>query len=52
VVEHLENNCLIKDSQHGFRSGRSCLTDPLEFLGKVTRSVDNTDVVYLEKRRR
>jgi len=51
VVEHLERNCLIKDSQHGFRRGRSCLTNLLEFLDKVTRSVDmsnNVDVVYLD----
>jgi len=40
VVDHLEKNHLIKDSQHGFRRGRSCITNLLEFLDKVTRSVD------------
>ena len=41
----------IKDSQHGFRRGRSCLTNLLEFLDKVTRSVDsgdNIDIIYLD----
>ena len=51
VVDHLEKYSLIKDSQHGFRRGRSCLTNLLEFLDKVTRSVDtgdNIDVIYLD----
>ena len=50
-MDHLERNHLIKDSQHGFRRGRSCLTNLLEFLDKVTRSVDvgdNIDAVYLD----
>jgi len=29
LVEHLEKNALITDSQHGFRKGRSCLTNLL-----------------------
>ena len=48
---HLERNHLIKDSQYGFRSGRTCPTNFLEFLDKVTCSADagdNTDVVYLD----
>ena len=51
VVSHLEKHNLIKDSQHGFRRGRSCLTNLLEFLDKVTRSVDagnNMDILYLD----
>ena len=43
VVDHLEKYSLIKDSQHGFRRGRSCLTNLLEFLDKVTCSVDTGD---------
>ena len=27
IVEHLERHTLIRDSQHGFRKGRSCLTN-------------------------
>ena len=51
LVHHLETNTLIKDSQHGFRIGRSCLTNLLEFLDKVTGCVDsgeNVDVVFLD----
>jgi len=51
VVSHLDKFNLIKDSQHGFRRGRSCLTNLLEFLDKVTRSVDtgnNIDIIYLD----
>ena len=32
VVKHLESNMLILDSQHGFRKGRSRLTNLLVFL--------------------
>ena len=36
----LEQNCLIRDSQHGFRKGGSCLTNLLSFLDKVTDYVN------------
>ena len=32
IVEHLEDNKLIKISQHGFVKGRSCLTNLLDFF--------------------
>ena len=51
VVDHLEKNDLIKDSQHGFRRGRSCLTNLLTFLDMATRQVDegyDLDVIYLD----
>ena len=32
MVAHIELNNLILDSQHGFRSGRSCLTNLLDFF--------------------
>ena len=32
VIEFLETNALIRNSQHGFRKGRSCLTNLLLFL--------------------
>jgi len=51
LVRHLEQNCLIQDSQHGFRKGRSCLTNLLTFLDKVTGSIDSgssVDVVFLD----
>ena len=42
---------LIKNSQLGFRKGRSCLTNLLTFLDKVTGSVDSgesVDTVFLD----
>ena len=40
---------LIKDSQHGFRNEKSCLTDLLSFLEFVTKGLDkggDIDVIY------
>jgi len=51
AVKHLEDNLLISDSQHGFRRGRSCLTNLRTFLDKVTCYVDtgnDVDVVFLD----
>ena len=51
IVSHLETNELIRDSQHGFRKGRSCLTNLLVFLDKVTKYIDDgysVDVIYLD----
>jgi len=39
MVEFLETHGLIRDSQHGFRKGRSCLTNHM-FLDKVTSCLD------------
>jgi len=39
IVSHLEAS-LIRHSQHGFRKGRSCLTNLLVFLDKVTTIVN------------
>lgn len=44
-------NNLFSKSQHGFRSGRSCTTQLLEFLEDVTTALDNgedVDVIYLD----
>jgi hypothetical protein len=40
MMEHLERNKLIGSSQHGFLPGKSCSTNLLEFLERVTREVD------------
>ena len=51
IVNHLETFSLIRNSQHGFRSGRSCLTNLLDFFEKVTEVLDEgnpVDVVYLD----
>ena len=50
-MDHLSRNKLIKSSQHGFMKGKSCATNLLEFLDKLTEATDKmtpTDVVYLD----
>ena len=51
VVDYLITNHLIKMSQHGFMSNRSCTTNLLEFLESVTRNFDEgkpMDIIYLD----
>jgi len=51
VVQHLDRHNLIKDSQHGFRPGRSCTSNLLEFFDKVTEKINekaNVDVIFLD----
>ena len=51
VVEHIIKSQLIRESQHGFLRGRSCLSNLLAFLDKVTDYVDkdiNVDVIFLD----
>ena len=45
MVQYLETNSIISDSQHGFRKGRSCLTNILTFLDRVTGCVDSGEDV-------
>ena len=54
LVEHLEANGLLRGTQHGFRKGRSCLTNLLSFLDRVTEELDDggsVDVIYLRFRK-
>ena len=39
MVEHF--NGLLRGTQHGFRKGRSCLTNLLSFLDRVTEELDD-----------
>ena len=51
LVEHLENNNLLTNLQHGFRSGRSCLTQLLEYLEELEDALEDgdcVDLVYLD----
>jgi hypothetical protein len=51
IVEHLNSNNLINNTQHRFVRSRSCLTNLLEFLEDVTKNVDQgypVDVIYLD----
>jgi len=49
ISEHLIK--LIREAQHGFLRGRSCLSNLLAFLDKVTDYVDkgiNANVIFLD----
>ena len=51
-MEFLDKHKLIRDSLHGFRKGRSCLTNLFLFLDQVLRTVDegscmDTGLVFL-----
>ena len=51
LVDHLEKNDLLKNSQHGFRSKRSCATNLIEFLDYTTSKVDlgdPVDIIYYD----
>ena len=51
IMQHLLDNNLIKDSQHGFMPGRSCTTNLVIFLDKLTDIIDKgkqADVFYLD----
>ena len=51
IYRHLERQVLIRDSQHGFVSGKSCLTNLIELFEGVTKKVDEgtaVDVVYMD----
>ena len=51
LVNFLDENSLIKNSQHGFRNKRSCLTNLLDFYNDVFNIFDESkavDVIYLD----
>ncbi len=48
---YLEENDLFNDNQHGFRAGRSCLSQLLEHYDSILSHMlngDNVDVIYLD----
>ena len=54
IVKHMRDNRLFSNSQHGFREGRSCLTNLLETLEQWTKILDEgdcIDVAYLDFRK-
>ena len=54
ISEHLTSNELLNEAQHGFREGRSCLTNLLETLEQWTEIIDEgdaVDVAYLDFRK-
>ena len=51
IVIHLAENDLIYQSQHGFMTKKSCLTNLLEYLETLSKLIDEghaVDVVYLD----
>ncbi|BHF81992.1 hypothetical protein SprV_0802512800 [Sparganum proliferum] len=46
LMQFLEQNHLLSDFQHGFRKGRSCVTNLLYCLEHWTRAVDRGDMVH------
>eukprot|EP00116_Pleurobrachia_bachei_P004850 sb/3465112/ len=50
-VDYVENNNLLSPNQHGFRSGKSCLTQLLDHIGDVIDGLIEgvaTDTIYLD----
>ncbi|GAB0182508.1 mitochondrial enolase superfamily member 1 [Grus japonensis] len=51
IIRHVQDNQVIRPSQHRFLKGRTCSTDLISFYDKVTHLVDEgkaVDVVYLD----
>ena len=51
MMDHLAVHDLIRESQHGFMPGKSCTTNLIVFMNKVTELVDNgtpVDIFYLD----
>ena len=51
IVDHLERNHIICKSQHGFRKGRSCLTQLIKHIDIILKNFLNghdTDSIYLD----
>ncbi|CAM5118299.1 unnamed protein product [Eretmochelys imbricata] len=47
ILKHLEERKMIRNSQHGFTEGKSCLTNLIAFYDEITGSVDMGKVVYV-----
>uniref|UniRef100_A0A8C3F555 Reverse transcriptase domain-containing protein n=1 Tax=Chrysemys picta bellii TaxID=8478 RepID=A0A8C3F555_CHRPI len=51
ILKHLEERKVIRNSQHGFTKGKSCLTNLIAFYEEITGSVDEgkaEDVLFLD----
>jgi hypothetical protein len=51
VMKHFEDHKILTDCQYGFRKGRSCETQLLEFIEELTTNLENgkqTDVLVMD----
>ncbi|CAM5073937.1 unnamed protein product, partial [Eretmochelys imbricata] len=51
ILKHLHGRKVIRNSQHGFTKGRSCLTNLIAFYDEITGSVDEgkaVNVLFLD----
>ncbi|CAM4605574.1 unnamed protein product [Lepidochelys olivacea] len=51
ILKHLEERKVIRNGQHGFTKGKSCLTNLIAFYDEISGSVDmgkTVDVIYLD----
>jgi hypothetical protein len=51
ILDHMEKHKLFTIHQHGFRKGRSCVTQLIEVLDDWTEQLDNKnaiDTIYLD----
>ena len=51
IVKFMDENNLFNSNQHGFRSGKSCLSQPLEHFDQILDLLEeggNVDVIYLD----
>ncbi|CAM4692336.1 unnamed protein product [Lepidochelys kempii] len=51
ILKHLEERKVIRNSQHGFTKGKSCLTNLIAFYDEITGSVDEgkvVDILFLD----
>ena len=51
IVQHMTDNNLFTNCQHGFVSGKSCTTQLLEYMEDKTEALDKgygVDIIYLD----